>query len=243
MNTRTFLRVLARPQFSCLKSVVLPRKAYFNSAAPKELAKRCPLLEELDVGWTDNTIAHISDQQLVELPRQFPHLTGISIDMWKATNTGIYSFVEKMADRLLHLCIKGETFVDEPVGYLSDSTLIQIGRVCPNLEGFAYWLSLRAYNVRHDSFSGAGVMALFRGCTKLKKLLLVDTRNVGLEAFVLIANTNGSSLSYLCVEGVPSLCSANADHVRSRLEEQIENVVITRHSKRCYDVPFRREIA
>jgi hypothetical protein len=238
--------MLARPQFSRLKILVLPRKAQFSKATPEVLAQRCPWLEELDVGWT-GTYTHIADQQLVELPNYFPNLTKISFDMPKATNMGVYSFVEKMADRLLVICIKSDYLdLNGPRGYLSDCSLIQIARVCPNLEGFTYWISVwfKGYNGAVDDFSETGVMALFRGCTKLKHLFLADTQKVGLEAFELIANTSGSSLKYLCVEGVSSLFgSANADHVRSRLEEQIENVVIARTSEGFYDLHFSRDIA
>jgi hypothetical protein len=242
MNMPTFLTVLARPQFSRLKTLVLPCKAQFSKATPELLARRCPWLEELDVGWTGNTVARIADQQLVELPNYFPNLTKISFGMQKVRNMGVYSFVEKMADRLLVLCIKGLVLpIDGPTGYLRDCSLIQIARVCPNLEEFTYWLYVwhRHYFEAHDAFSETGVMALFRGCTRLKHLFLVDTQNVGLEAFELIANTSGSSLKYLCVEGVSSLFgSANADHVRSRLEEHIENVVIARTSKRFVDLHY-----
>jgi hypothetical protein len=62
--------------------------------------------------------------------------------------------------------------------------------------------------------------------------------------FELIANTNGSHLRHLDVEGVPCLFgSANADHVLSHLEEHIEENIITESSERFYDVLYRREIS
>jgi hypothetical protein len=161
--------------------------------------------------------------------------------MWKVSNMGISSFAENMAERLLDLRIKGDT-CGPPHGYLSDSTVIQIATVCPNLERFAYWIRFVHYEGEHDVFSETGVMALLRGCTKLKHLLLVDTPKVGLEAFELIASTHGINLCHLDVEGVPSLFgSANADRVRSHLEEQIEDTVIAEDSKRFYDWHYREQ--
>jgi hypothetical protein len=173
----------------------------------------------------------LADEHLVVLPNHFPHLTKIYFDMWKITNMGISSFAENMADRLLDLRINGST-IEPPKGYLSDSTLIQIASVCPNLERFDYWISLHCYEVKHDALSEIGVMALLRSCTKLKHLLLVNTKKVGLAAFELIANANGSHLRHLDVEGVPGLFgSAHAVRVRSRLEEHIEETIITESSE------------
>jgi hypothetical protein len=84
-------------------------------------------------------------------------------------------------------------------------------------------------------------MALLRSCTKLKHLVLVDTKKVGLAAFELIADAEGSHLRHLDVEGVPSpFGSANADRVRSRLEEHIEETIITASSERFRDWHCRR---
>jgi hypothetical protein len=242
MNMPTLLKLLAQPQFSCLKTLVLPDRAQFSKASPKNLSQLCPLLEELDVGYNTYTV-HPADEQLVVLPNHFPHLTKIRFDMWKVTNMGISSLAENMADRLLDLRIKGDT-CEPPRGYLLDSTLIQIASVCPNLERFAYWIRFQYYEGEHDGLSEIGIMALLRNCNKLKHLLLVDTKQVGLAVFEFIAKANGGRLRHLDVQGVPSLFgSTNADRVRLRLEEHIEETIIVESSKRFYDWHYKREIS
>ena len=89
------------------------------------------------------------------------------------------------------------------------------------------------WNQRMNSLSEIGVIALLRSCSKLTHLSLIDTKNVGLAAFEFIADRNGSHLHHLDVEGVPSLFGgADADLVRFRLEEHIEETIIAESSLR-----------
>jgi hypothetical protein len=158
--------------------------------------------------------------------------------MREQTNVGISSLAKNMADRLLDLRIKGYTYA--PRNSLSDSTLVQVASGCPNLERFEYFISSH-YVIKHDGLSEIGVMALLRSCTKLKHLVLVDTKKVGLAAFEFIVDAEGSHLRHLDVGGVPSLFgSANADRVRSRLKEHIEETIITASSERFRDWHYRR---
>jgi hypothetical protein len=242
MNMSTLLKLMARSQFSCLKTLILPGKARFTKASPpKNLSQLCPLLEEIDVGYARYTVDP-SDEQLVALPNHFPHLRKIRFNMWKVTNVGISSLSESMADRLLDLRIKGYTSLNYAGRTLSDSTLIQVANVCPNLERFDYWISLQHHVPENDALSEIGVMALLRSCTKLKHLSLIDTKKVGLAAFEFIANANGSHLRHLDVEGVPSLFGHNAGRVRSRLEEHIEETIIRVSSERFRQWHFRQGI-
>jgi hypothetical protein len=149
----------------------------------------------------------------------------------EANHVSILALAKNMADRLLDLRIKG--CISNSSNSFSDSTLIQMASDCPNLERFEYFFGC-SWLVRHDKFSEIGVMALLHSCTKLKHLVLVDTKKVGLAAFEFIADAEGSQLRHLDVEGVPSLFgSANADRVRSRLEKHIEETNITASSE-CF---------
>jgi hypothetical protein len=124
-----------------------------------------------------------------------------------------------MADRLVDLRV--HAFVlhsfDRGTWVLSDADLQEIGRHCQNLEHFRYE---QFEDDGGELLSKEGVIALVRGCPKLKSIYLVNVHNVQIEAFEYIAE-HAANLQNLLVVGDFRLMN-NSD-LCLRLGEKIEN--------------------
>lgn len=220
----SLFKVLARDQFSALKTLELPYKVKLGKKSIKDLAKHCPGLQELDIGHHPRVSSvHANDEQLLNLATHITNLTKIRFEMWRVSSFGIGQFAEAMGDRLLDLRVKGEWITGS---YLSDSTMTDIGRLCPNLERFEYsqsdWYKGQE---NYDPLRGHGVVGLIQACPKLKHLALKNLPNMLLKTFNDMAD-NPSPLKHLHVRGVASLFGSDeATHVRSLLCAQIEITV------------------
>ena len=192
------LTVIKHFQFASLKTLVLPSNIILGKSGGRKIAKACPFLEELDIG-----SAHAQNEELVAFPSVFPHLCKIRFDMWNVTNLGVTELARNMGERLVDLRIRGTTISQHG---LSDSALQTISEVCPNIERFDYLHVLPSmyYESQRDGLSETGVTALVRGCRKLRSLTLVNTKNVGLEAFEAILGET-TNLLHLRLKGIPSL--------------------------------------
>jgi hypothetical protein len=221
-NMDHLLALLERPQFAFLKTLAPPNKVRLRKKALEKIAESCPLLEDIDMGYSPHSNMHADDNALMEIPALFPHLKKIRFgsDLRdKVTRNGFRRFLETMADRLVDLRV--HAFVlhsfDRGTWVLSDADLQEIGRHCQNLEHFRYE---QFEDDGGELLSKEGVIALVRGCPKLKSIYLVNVHNVQIEAFEYIAE-HAANLQNLLVVGDFRLMN-NSD-LCLRLGEKIEN--------------------
>jgi hypothetical protein len=209
------LAFLERPQFALLKTLVPPDKVRLRKKALEKIAESCPLLEDIDIGYSVLSSMHADDDVLMEIPSLFPHLRTIRFDLQRVTRNGLWRFLETMDDRLVDLRIYALTNTGELV--LSDADLQQISRQCQNLEYFRYEQSDDDLG---EPFSKEAIIALVRGCPKLKSVALINTNSVQIEAFEHIAE-HAVNLQNLLVVGDSQLMN-NSD-LCLRLGENIEH--------------------
>jgi hypothetical protein len=194
-NMDHLLALLERPQFASLKTLVPPDKVRLRKQALKQISESCPLLEDIDIGYSLFSSMHADDNALMVIPSLFPHLRKIRFGLERVRRNGLWRFLETMADRLVDLRINtAATWV------LSDADLQEISRHCQNLEHFSYH--------QCDCYLGGiiskeGVIALVRGCPKLKSVVLVNMGSVQSEAFEYIAEHATNLQNLLVVVGSP----------------------------------------
>jgi hypothetical protein len=177
-NMDHLLALLERPQFASLKTLVPPDKVRLRKKALEKISESCPLLEDIDIGYSLWSSMHADDNALMVIPSLFPHLRKIRFDLEKVTRKWLFSFLATMADRLVDLRIH------TAAGWvLSDDEFQDISRHCQNLEHFSYQQCDRL----GGPLSKEGVIALIRGCPKLKSVVLVNIGSVQIEAFEYIA--------------------------------------------------------
>jgi len=199
------LRLLKKPTFTSLKVLVPPHRIQTRKNAFDEIAKCCPMLEDIDAGENILSRMKIDDLTLLSLPQLFPHLKCIGFNMHKVTNTGVSSFCRNMAHRLRSLSIYDSYYCDAK---LTDKTLKTISEHCPNLEMFMFHFA-STKSSKNKSFGENGIIDLVKGCSNLKILCLHMTHtktSVGTAAFEYIAD-NDCSLDTLEVVGDPALQS------------------------------------
>jgi hypothetical protein len=222
-NMDHLLALLERPQFAFLKTLVPPDKVRLRKKALEKIAESCPLLEDIDMGYSPHSSMHADDNALMAIPSLFPHLKKIrfcSDRQDKITRNGFWRFLETMADRLVDLRVYALVFGpnDTRTWVLSDADLQEISRHCQNLEHFRYELYK---DDGGELLSKEGVIALVRGCPKLKSIYLANPlQNVQIEAFEYIAE-HAANLQNLLVVGDSRLMN-NSD-LCLRLGEKIEN--------------------
>jgi F-box-like len=190
-NMTLLLELLNLPQFASLKSLTPPDKIRLRAKAMQQIAKACPLLETIDVGYSMWSRMRIDDKDLQTLPSVFPHLKAVLFNTFKLTDLGMSSFCENMGHRLVSIRIQSNNEYNSP----SDRTLKKIAVHCSNLEHFDY------YTYQPCSFTHDGILALLKYCRKLKHLSLVRTPSVGKAAFEHIANAGELALECLYVVG------------------------------------------
>jgi hypothetical protein len=215
------LALLERPQFAFLKTLVPPDRVRLRKKALKKIAESCPLLEDIDIGYSIYSSMRADDNTLMEIPALFPHLKKIRFYLTpgKVTRNGLWRFLETMADRLVDLRVYALVHhsINTSAWALSDADLQEISRHCQNLEHFRYEQYI---DDRGAVLSKEGVIALVRGCPKLKSIYLANIHNVQIEAFEYIAE-HVANLQNLIVVGDDRLMN-NSD-LCLRLGEKIEN--------------------
>jgi hypothetical protein len=222
-NMDHLLALLERPQFALLKTLVPPDKVRLRKKALEKIAESCPLLDDIDIGYSISSSMHADDNALMEIPSLFPHLSKIRFDLrqQKVTRNGLWRFLETMADRLVDLRMYALIFQSPGRAapwVLSDTDLEEISRHCQNLEHFRYEQYLD--NVG-EPLSKEGVIALVRGCPNLKSIVLTNTQSsVQIEAFEYIAE-HAVNLQSLLVVGDSRLMN-NSD-LCLRLGKKIEH--------------------
>jgi hypothetical protein len=106
-NMDHLLALLERPQFALLKTLVPPDKVRLRKKALEKIAESCPLLEDIDIGYSLWSSMHADDNALMEIPSLFPHLRiKIRFDLrqQKVTRNGLWRFLEAMADHPSDIC-------------------------------------------------------------------------------------------------------------------------------------------
>lgn len=226
-NMTSVLQLLARPQFANLKALTLPTKIKLGKTSLKQIAKLCPSLEELDMGFTHHLGGiHPKDSDLMDVAEHLPGLSGIGVDMWSATSGGIQSMVLSMGSNLRCIRVQGDTITEH---YLSDGTLTTIASSCPNLTEFAYKLSRSYYKSWRDGVTHSGIIALVRGCRKLERLHVVGTQNVSILAFEVLVSlledsNEETNLRHLCLAGMGDTFEGEKGE---RIKERLEALVVT----------------
>ena len=208
LNMTYLLKLLGRPQFANLKSLAIPYKIKLGKTSCKQIAKVCPHLETLDLGWAGSYFGpKAKDHDLLDAAEHFTNLTSIRTDMYNVTSSGISAVAQAMGEQLLDLRVSCICF-----RYLSDDTLQVLATSCPNLKHFAYKAnSSYGYSSFRDRFTGVGVLALVEGCRRLEVLELENARNVRKDTFVTIANlvVQGNEVASAGGNGVYALRQIN----------------------------------
>ena len=163
-----------------MKHLSLPPKIKIGKNTFKEIAKACPHIQSLDLGFHDFSGAKAKDSDLIEIVERFPNLTSISTNMWSHSSRGVSSMAKALGGQLIELKITGKSF-----NYLTDSTMIVIAEHCKNLKSFTYkdeWW----YDFINDFLTNRGVVALVKGCPRLEYFSLSNAKKVNEEAFTTI---------------------------------------------------------
>jgi hypothetical protein len=170
-------------QFASLKSLTIPYKTKLGANTFREIAKVCPHLEAIDIGYTFGVGCGVypTDSNLMEAVERFPNLNSISFEMWNVTNSGISSMARALGDQLHHLKFAASSIMYRCV---SDEVMKVIGTCCKNLKSFSY--NAKSISEEDDLLTDAGIIALVDGCRHLETLSLSNSKNVTKEAFVTI---------------------------------------------------------
>lgn len=222
-NMTDLLKLLSRPQFSRLKALKLPSTVHkLGKTGVKQIAKFCPCLEEIDFG----RYSKAKDNDLAQTAELLPNLSKIRLGLDRVTSQGISTMIGILGERLLEIRMHRSGFRH----YLSDATVTEIAKSCPNLQCFSYVNNTYQYNIARDSLTERGIIALVRNCPKLEILYLCGTANVGLPALETIVELGDKlNLRLLCLtnqnKAPPTfLSTAAGERVRRQLESCIDEV-------------------
>lgn len=107
LNMTALQNLLRRPQFACLKQLMMPQNALKLSAKSiKQLAQLCPHLELFSVGYHTRGLTgpKTKDEDLIAIAENFSNLNAVHTHMWSITNSGILSVAKIMeCECYLHL--------------------------------------------------------------------------------------------------------------------------------------------
>jgi len=224
-NMTDLLELLAMKQFTGLKILNPPHSVKTRKKAFEQIAKRCPLLKEINAGGKVWPHMKLDDTTLVSLPALFPSLTSIRFNMHKLTGTGVVDFCGLMGERLVSLCIyEGYTRLAK----LTDENLKSVSERCPNLERFGFEFDL--YGLSQTVFSEKGLVDLLKGCSKLKFLYLNGCRNGLAAMFDYIVNRD-CCLEHLFVVNCPELFQNKG--VRAELAEKVPSFEVITSDEYC----------
>ena len=190
LNATGLVQLLGRPQLASLTNLTIPYKIKIGKTTMKQIAKACPHLEALDMGYTFNSGINPKDDDLIQAAESFPSLKSMRHDMWSITAYGVGQFARAIGEQLVDLRILGETITRH---YLSDFVINIIADACKNLEHFEYKLRTYYYASSLDMLSGEGIKALVEGCRKLGVLELHHAKNVKRDTFVTMLAQDASS--------------------------------------------------
>ena len=103
LNMTAFLKLLSRPQFSCLKHIVMPHHSLqLSKTSVAKMAKLLPHLETFQMPSVWATGPKLKDEHIVAIAENFANLSSIrNIEMWSISNTGIANMAQTMGGMLL----------------------------------------------------------------------------------------------------------------------------------------------
>lgn len=192
-NGSDMLRLLKNPMFGSIKRLAPPDRVQSRKRLFEQVAQSCPLLEDIDAGFRVWSNMKLDDATLLKLPEYFPHLKSITFNMYHLTGAIVVDFCRIMGDRLVSLCVRDNR---APNKQLSDANVKDIANFCPNLERFDY----ESVNDHSDSMlSEKGIIDLLEGCKNLKRLALIETDMIRINAFEHIVSSKSCQLESLFV--------------------------------------------
>jgi len=197
LNMTDLLKLLNRPQFASLRTLAPPNKVQNRKKALEQVAKACPLLEEIDLGLGTWTHMKIDDAALRSLPPLFPHLKAVRFNTYRVSSAGLTDWCRAMGTNLVDLAVY-ESYDKQ---LLSNEVLASIGKSCPKLEHFYINFD---YKTCGDGV-GKGVIDLLENCSNVKSLRLFNCNNMDQEVYEYIINSNTIVLERLivvCDDGV-----------------------------------------
>jgi len=200
-NMTDLLKLLRRPQFSSLRTLVPPNKVQNRKKAMEQIAKACPMLEELDLGVHFLSHMKIDDATLLSIPNLFPHLKSVRFNTYRITNACLKEFCQMMGSRLVDLAIYETTDYVSDANKLSNELLASIGSSCPQLQHFYVHFEYQVYGFGLEE----GLIDLLKNCSQLKSLRLVYCNNLGPEVFQYIVDSSTITLERLLVSGHENL--------------------------------------
>jgi len=227
LNMTDYLSILEQPQFSQVKHLTLPMKIKCGKAGLKKLAAACPLIESLDF-----LKVYPDDAQLMDCVKYFPHLTGIAVNLWKATSGGVVEFCKAVGSQLQGLFLEGSTIGSTigsyASGYLHDRDLQTIAEHCPNLKAFGYHIfpgNLKYYEENLDGGTHEGLIRLVQGCAGLHTLNLDNMPKLGLEFFQYL-NEEQHGLHTLHASRLQCLRNPQGSALAVQLADKIPNLTV-----------------
>ena len=104
LNVTTFLKLLARPQFSCLKHIKMPLHSFqLSKMSISKMSKLLPHLETLEMPEIWSTGPKMKDEHIVAIAENFMNLKSIrNIEMWSISNIGIANMAQILGGAFLH---------------------------------------------------------------------------------------------------------------------------------------------
>lgn len=191
LNMTDLLKLLNRPQFASLRTLCPPNKVQNRKKALEQVAKACPLLEEIDLGLGIWSHMKIDDAALRSLPQLFPFLKAVRFNTYRVSLAGLKDFCRAMGENLVDLAVY-ESY-DKPL--LSNEVLAFIGETCPRLERF--YVNFDYMSRGHGL--GQGMIDLLQNCSNLKCLRIFTCDNMDGTVFEYIINSNSIVLERLVV--------------------------------------------
>lgn len=147
-NMTGMLELLSRHQFSSLKSLTPPFKVRMRKKALSLIAKACPVLEEIDLGFSLLSRMMLTDADISSVPTLFPRLNKIRFCTTYMSNDGLVAFCRRIGGRLLTLHIQGAFHK------ISEDILVEVARLCPNLR------RIKVFSVQYDFIAAMTIMSL-----------------------------------------------------------------------------------
>jgi hypothetical protein len=153
------LVLLKQPKFSRVERLVLHHKIKLGKTGAKQLGAVAKHLKHIDA-CSDHHL-HLGDHDVLALVEAIPTLSSLRLDMWNATSYGISQAAVHIGARLQHLHIQPDNITEH---YMSDASLLQIARGCPELNSLSIRGSFPGHNVREqrgrDGLTHNGLLAL-----------------------------------------------------------------------------------
>lgn len=139
--------------FRGLDSLRLPPGCSLGKLGCTALAKTCPHLRELNLGYMYSGVSP-KPVELLAAAGAFPMLSSMRLSLRGAKGSDVAAVARHLGPRLCDLRVEGAW---TPEAYLSDACLQTIARSCPSLESFAIHYDGFSYDEESDTLTDEGV--------------------------------------------------------------------------------------